>query len=281
MKTASAISAALHAGVLLWAVVSFTGKPLDAKTMESMPVDVVSSEQLSQMMKGKKDAPKKDEPAPLVEKKEEPKKVEEPAPKVTEKKEVQAAPEAAPPPPAPAPSPDAIAEKIKKEEPKQEAKVEPKPVPPKKPPEKKTPKFEADKIAALLDKRDPLRNAATGETPNNAPSLGGMSGNDKRLSQSEIDALRARLASCWSPPVGAVDAQKLFVVMRVTLKSDGTIAREPAVVGGTASPFGPALADSAKRALLKCQPYTMLKAETYEMWKDMEIKFDPREMFGG
>jgi colicin import membrane protein len=32
---------------------------------------------------------------------------------------------------------------------------------------------------------------------------------------------------------------------------------------------------------LQCQPYKMLKPEHYEMWKDMEITFDPRDMFGG
>ena len=30
-----------------------------------------------------------------------------------------------------------------------------------------------------------------------------------------------------------------------------------------------------------CQPYTMLRPEHYEQWKDIEITFDPRDMFGG
>ena len=41
------------------------------------------------------------------------------------------------------------------------------------------------------------------------------------------------------------------------------------------------MAESAKRAILTCQPFTMLRAEHYEQWKDIEITFDPREMFGG
>jgi len=47
------------------------------------------------------------------------------------------------------------------------------------------------------------------------------------------------------------------------------------------SSFGPALAESAKRALLQCQPYRMLKPEHYDTWKDMEITFDPRDMLRG
>jgi hypothetical protein len=41
------------------------------------------------------------------------------------------------------------------------------------------------------------------------------------------------------------------------------------------------MAESAKRALLLCQPYTMLKPEHYNDWKDMEMKFDNQEMRGG
>ena len=43
----------------------------------------------------------------------------------------------------------------------------------------------------------------------------------------------------------------------------------------------PALADSAKRALLFCQPFTMLRPDHYDQWKDLELKFDPQELLGG
>jgi len=41
------------------------------------------------------------------------------------------------------------------------------------------------------------------------------------------------------------------------------------------------LADSAKRALLLCQPFTMLMPAHYDQWKDLELKFDPHELLGG
>ena len=71
---------------------------------------------------------------------------------------------------------------------------------------------------------------------------------------------------------------KIYVVLRVQFKPDGSMSREPVLVEGTASPLGPALAESAKRALLLCQPFTMLKPEHYDQWKDIEIKFDPRDI---
>ena len=46
-----------------------------------------------------------------------------------------------------------------------------------------------------------------------------------------------------------------------------------------ASPFGPVFAESGKRAILQCQPYTMLNPAHYDNWKDIEIEFSPRDMF--
>jgi len=287
MQTGSVISTIGHAAVLLYALVSFSGHTLEAPPQDSLPVDIVSDKQFSEITKGVKDAPKPklnlETPKPVVEKIDpQPKPVEESKPKVSEKKEVK---EAAAAPPKPAESkPDPIADKLKKPDQKPaEEKAELKPLPPKRPtPEpKKQPKFDADKIAALLDKRDPQRNAATGAELNDKPTLGSSKGMAAMLSQSEMDALRARISQCWSPPVGAEDTMKLYVVLRVMFRRDGSVARDPTLVEGSASTFGPALAESAKRALLRCQPFTMLKPEHYDQWKDIEIKFDLRELLGG
>jgi outer membrane biosynthesis protein TonB len=278
MKTASVISTGLHAAVLLWALVSFTGKTFEVTPAESLPVDLVSEKEFSEISKGVKDAPKLDMPKPLVEKKDEPKPLEDPKPKVTEKKPVTPTAEK---PPEPQAKPDPIADKLAKtEEKKPDVKAEKQPLPPQKP-ARPQPKFDADKIAALLDKREPERNAATGETKQGDPSLGRANGTASRLSQSEIDALRKRISECWNVPVGVEGAQKMSVVFRVVFRPDGTVARGPDVVVASASAYGPAFAESGKRAILQCQPYTMLKPETYESWKDMEIQFSPNDMFGG
>jgi colicin import membrane protein len=287
-ETKSAIvSAALHAGVLGFAMLTFSGAALEATPPESMPIDLVSAQDFSKLAKGAKDAPKAETPKPLVEKKaEEAKPVEEQKPKPVEKKpEVQAAREPSPPP-EPEKKPDPIAEKIKqqKDEPKPVAEKPPQKkveLPPKKPPPPKPqPKFDASKIAALLDKREATREAATGRELNDKPSLGASKREAAQISQSEIDALRARLRQCWSPPVGAADA-RLVVIYRVLFRRDGSIEGAPSLVQAPASEQGPVLAESARRALLQCQPYTMLKPEHYDQWKDIQITFDPRDMFGG
>ena len=147
---------------------------------------------------------------------------------------------------------------------------------------KDQPKFDANQVAELLDKRDPQRQIAAAETINDTATLGAANGAPSaQMSQSEIDALRARISSCWSPPPGIDANSKVYVVLRVLFKPDGSLGHDPVLVEATASTLGPALAESAKRALLLCQPFTMLKPEHYEQWKDLELKFDPHELLGG
>jgi outer membrane biosynthesis protein TonB len=298
MKTGLAISAVVHAALLLWGLISFAARPLEARPNDALPIDIISDKQFSELTKGVTNAPKTAKPAPLVEKIDASKPVDDSTAKVTEKKEIKAAKtEPQPPPPEPEPKPkpveakpekkeppkvDAIAEALKKEEAKKKveeraakAKAE------KLKKEQQQPQYDPTKIAALLDKRDERRAAATGEQLSPNPGLGKSNGNAAVLSQSEIDALRRRLAECWNPPVGAVNAGNLKVVMRVLFRQDGSVANVPQLVAGPPSTFGPAMAESAKRAILTCQPFKMLRPENYEMWKDIEITFDPKDMFGG
>ena len=294
MRTAYTISAVGHAAVLLWSVWSLSATSLPVSSTEGLPVDLVTASDFSKITAGSKDAPKAETPKPLVEKVAEAKPVEDPTAKVVEKKEVKAARE---PPPAPETKPaesepekkqaeakpdpiaDALAkDEAKKPEPKK-ADVKP-PTPPKKP-APPTPKFDPKQVAALLDKRDSTRLAAAGETLNSAPSLGLSNGAAAQLSLSELEALRARLAQLWTVPAGAKDPQELVVLVRIKLNRDGKLAAPPVVLSSGTSPLFMAARDSAIRALFRGQPYDMLKPEHYEQWKDIEITFDPREMFGG
>jgi colicin import membrane protein len=295
MKTGLTISALLHAALLLWGVISFVAKPLEARPNDALPVDIISDKQFSEITKGVKDGAKDKTLAALAEKVGDQKPVEDSSAKVTEKKELDAAKADAPPPPPAEQQPkpaetkldkkeppkiDAIAETLKKADAKKKAEEKAKAKAAQQPP-KPQPQFDPSKIAALLDKREPTRQASVGEELSLSPSLGKSDGRAAQLSQSEIDALRKRLGECWNPPPGASNGGQLKVVLRVLFKPDATVATAPQLVMATASPFGPAMAESAKRAILTCQPFTMLRPDHYQLWKDIEITFDPREMFGG
>ena len=208
-----------------------------------------------------------------------PKPEAKPEPKPELKTELKPAPKPADKPDKPKPpeyKPDQIANLLKKDAAKDPPKREDAPT------REATPKFDANQVAQLLDKREPQRQVATAQSLNDSPTLGAAIGaQGAQLSQSEIDALRARISSCWSPPPGIDANSRLYVVLRVLFKTDGSMVQAPALVEGSASPLGPALAESAKRALLLCQPFTMLKPEHYDQWKDLELKFDPHELLGG
>lgn len=291
MKTGLAISALVHAALLVWGLISFAARPLEAKPTDALPVDIISDKQFTEMAKGVKNAPQADEPKPLIDKIGESKPVDEQKPKISEKREIKTA-AAEPSPPLPEPKPpeakpekkpppkvDPIAEALKKDDARKKAEEKAKAKAAQKQPPQ--PKFDPNQIAALLDKREPQRMAAAGDRTISTPSLGFSEGRAVRLSQSELDALRRRLVECWNPPVGASDVANLKVVLRVLFRPDGSVATPPQLVAGSASTYGPAMAESAKRAVLTCQPFKMLRPENYEQWKDIEITFDPREMFGG
>jgi len=216
MKTSVAISSVGHATVLAYSLVAFAAHTDPPKPLDSMPVDIVSESELSQVTAGVRKPPKPDlelpKPKPLVEQVAPPKPVDDPTPKIATR-EIKAATEApapTPPPKPPAPAPaqkkpsepkrDLIAEALKKDdakkpepkpEPKQETKPESKPEPkkaePKQQPTPKTanqPMFDPRQLQALLDKRAAQRVASAGEVRNDDVSLGSASGAAAQLSQS-------------------------------------------------------------------------------------------------
>jgi colicin import membrane protein len=294
MRTGVTISTIGHAAVMIWATVTLSVVPFKSDSPNPITVDIKSDSDVSQLASGVTTAPQQQAPRPLVEKIGEAKRVEDPSAKVVPTKEITASTDAPPPVPPPRPNapeakvtaeptPDLIAQAIKKEEAK---KPEPKmasrvPVPPRRPPQKQQPKFDPKKVEALLDKRVPQRLAATGDAINEQLALGAPRGSAVRLTQSELDALRARLAQLWNPPAGSRNPQELVVQVRMQLKPDGTLAAPPRVLKSGNSAGFMAARDSAVRAVFRGQPFDMLRPEHYEQWKDIEITFDPREMIRG
>ena len=279
---------------MLWGLISFAAKPLEAKPTESLPIELVSTTEFTQLMAGNKTAPKAEKPKPLVEKVDEAKPAKDLNAKV-DNKELQAAKDEPPPPPPaepkvaeqkpdkkqPEPKIDPLAEQMKKEkeEPKKVAEAKPKvPTPPKRPAPPQ-PKFDANEITALLDKRKPQRLAATGDQFNPTANFGVNTGHAARVSQNELEALRARLAKLWNIPAGARNLDELKVEIRVRLGRDGRLSAPPMVLTSGNSQVFMVARDAAVRALLQGQPFDMLSPATYEEWKEMDIVFDPREMF--
>jgi colicin import membrane protein len=138
--------------------------------------------------------------------------------------------------------------------------------------------FDADEVAALLNKEKAAGGGAKRSTE--TASLGGdRKTTGETLSQSEMDALRGQIQRCWNIPAGAMDAENLKVSVKFRLDRSGALEGSPEIIeGGASSGVQRAAAESARRAVARCSPYT-LPADKYEAWADVIVHFDPSEMF--
>jgi hypothetical protein len=200
----------------------------------------------------------------------------EPVPEPPPEPEPVAAPD-----PEPLPEPEPVPEAVPEPEPPvQEAAVQP-PLPRSRPP-RPTPPADSeefsDEITALLDK---TKATPAPTASDKQATIGAVTGSPSVwLQQNEIDALRARLASCWNIPPTNADPSELRVKIKMFLSQDGSLARQPEVVEYRPGTIGTIAGESAVRAVTQCAPYN-LPAEKYASWQEIIVTFDPREMFGG
>jgi outer membrane biosynthesis protein TonB len=272
MGKSTFISAALHAAILLFALVAFSSAKVDQSPL-AIPIDLAAPpSEVTKLKAGDKDA--KDDAALAGKPKEEkPEAVKEANPKPEDTASLaDAKPDK---PEQEKPKPEAKAE-AKKPETKKTAEAKPKP----KPAPKKN-EFNPDRIAALLNKIPDAADEPKPVVPDDAPPKkvkGQSNGTEMTMSVNEIDALRARIANCWTPPPGGLGADKIVIKLRLRLNEDGTLVGYPTIANSDPSPFFQAAADSAVRAVYQCQPYE-LPSEKYALWRDMILNFDPSDMY--
>jgi outer membrane biosynthesis protein TonB len=290
-------SVALHVLVIGWGLVSFSSKAFESIPEESLPVDIISADQLAKITAGMKSG-KKENPKPLVDKVGDAKPVDDAIGKVAEKppvvtdttpppqpKPVEKPVEKKPDPPKPVaeskpkeepkpiekkpdpPKVDPIAEALKKEE----KKPPPKPqeqaaTPPPQPQKPKERTFDQTKIAALLDKRDPTRQAATGETLNSNAALGLAHGKAADNSATWGAMFKSQVERCWKKPYGGIEALQTEAAFTIRLKRDGTLEGMPAPEGTPSTPYLRVYQESALRAIIECAPYNLPPA-FFDEWK--------------
>ena len=106
------------------------------------------------------------------------------------------------------------------------------------------------------------------------------SGTLPTLTSSETQRLMDRLAACWAAPAAAYKVSNLAVTLRVKFARDGSLTEPPKVLNSNSDPRFAAFAKSAVAALTKCAPFSFLPTEKYAAWQEIEVVFDPHEMFG-
>lgn len=305
-------SIALHVLVIGWGLLTFSSKAFIAPE-ESLPIDIISTDQLAQITNGQKTG-KKEEPKPKVEKIAEAKPEEDAVGKVTEKKELiktNSIPDT-PPKPVEKPlekkpePPKPVAEAKPKEEPKpQEKKPDPAkedPIaelqkkldtkkPPPKPVEQKVaavqpqPKprersFDPAQIQRDLDKRAATRHELAGAALNASASLGSTSGTAATNVATWQGAFQGAVKRCFTPTYNGQDANQYEADIDIPMRIDGSLASEPVIVAvrGPSRSIAQAVAESAKRAIVQCQVYSFLPKQQYDSWKLIPMTFGLKDM---
>jgi outer membrane biosynthesis protein TonB len=299
-------SVALHVLVIGWGLVSFSSKAFESIPEETLPVDIISSDQLAKVTAGMKTG-KKDNPKPLAEKVAEAKPADDAVGKISEKPPVvtdtspppvpkvedkpvekkpdppkpvaEAKPKEEPKPVEKKPDPpkvDPIAEAIKKDEKKPLPKPQAQAAAPQPPKPKTERAFDQTKIAALLDKRDPTRQAVTGAELNSNAALGLAHGKAADNSATWGSMFKEQVERCWKKPYGGIESQNPEVAFEIKLKRDGMLEGSPVPEGTPATPYLRVYQESALRAIIECQPYN-LPAAFFDEWKYFAPVFTERK----
>lgn len=180
------------------------------------------------------------------------------------------------------PKPEEIspAPKEKKVEPKKETKKTkdlPKKIEKKK--DKKPQMTEFEKL--LKDLRAEEKKNDLQQKVADKPSKGPYNPNNS-LSLSVKDSIRIQIEKHWNPPAGNRDAAKLQILLRISLKSDGSVASVKIVDNMlyNSNDMYRVAADAAIRAVYKASPLQGLPLNQYNVWQDLEFDFNPAGILG-
>jgi outer membrane biosynthesis protein TonB len=248
-------------------IVTFEIVPVDSisniKTQKVQKEEEVKEEQAKKVVKSKsEEVPSK----PVEEKKPEEKKEAVP---IKEKKE----------------------EKKKEEKPKEEKPKPKKTEPDKKkaPPKKKAAtKSDMDALLKTLEKEsegkeDKARKRAVTEKSDAIEDAIGKFNEDKPLSLSEKDSIKQQIQDKWNVPIGVQNANDILVTVYISLKPDGAVQQVKLLEVTCQTGFDvvcKAAGDSAVRAIWQASPLSNLSPARYDIWKEFNISFDPKDALG-
>jgi outer membrane biosynthesis protein TonB len=301
-----AVSSTLHGALLLLLFLGFAGAPKFEESQEAIPVEAISESQLNRIMNGAKDAKPAPEPPPAP-------RAEPPAPTPpeppaptppeppSELRASEASPPAPPPKPEPAPTPNPQPTPTPKqadlprppERPKEPAPAKPKPDPIAKIVEhekseaKPARAYDPNAIAKLIaPKPSPASGSASASKAPAATPQGLPHHDAPRMSMSMASALDAWLTesylNCWTPPPMVPEGDIYVAEIKVVFNPDGSLSARPILLNPPTDPAWKAHAESAMRAVRKCDPLRVPPAYApyFEEWKIETIHFDPRETQG-
>lgn len=144
-------------------------------------------------------------------------------------------------------------------------------------------KFDPGDIAKFLNKVAPQRKQASGHDLSQVASLGSPAASAAKMSPSlwgQLDALlQEQYKRCWNF-AGLGGQQKYVPEIHVQYTQDGSLIGQPVLLNPPSDPNLRALAESAMRAVRRCDPLRIPSQYQlyYDQWKGRIVRFDPEEM---
>jgi colicin import membrane protein len=144
-------------------------------------------------------------------------------------------------------------------------------------------KFDPGDIAKFLNKEAPQRKQASGHDLSQVASLGSPTASAAKMSPSLWDQLDGLLQEqykrCWNF-AGFGGQQKYVPEIHVEYTQDGSLIGQPVLLNPPSDPNLRALAESAMRAVRRCDPLRIPSQYQlyYDQWKGRIVRFDPEEM---
>ena len=144
-------------------------------------------------------------------------------------------------------------------------------------------KFDLSDISRILNKDMPQKKAATGEALQQLASLGAPTESAAKMSPSlwgQLDGiLQDQYRHCWNY-IGMEGQEKYVPQIHVQYGPDGALLGEPQLMNPPTDPNLRSLADSAIRAVRRCNPLRIPAQYQpyYDQWKGRIVRFDPEDM---
>ncbi len=148
-----------------------------------------------------------------------------------------------------------------------------------------THRLNPDAVSKLLSREPPGQRPSTAHALSQVASLGAASANAAKMSPSmwgQLDALlQDQYKQCWSY-LGLGEGQRYIPQIKVEYAVDGALVGQPALLNPPGDPSLRSLAESAMRAVRRCNPLRIPSqfAPYFEQWKARILRFDPEEMSG-
>jgi len=255
LRSCLAISVAIHLVIMLWLALGPGARTLGPASAEPILVDLVAPQDAPKTDDQKSEPPK----AETQEAKTQEPKAEESKAEMTDKPKSEPLAARKPEPPKTDPSKTGRGAN-QPSPPKNDSKID----------SKSAAQDSAEERAATAARLAWMLNLPT----DTSTSLAAPPSEEKsNLAREEVAAFKAQVSKCWVAPAGMPSTPDANVLIRIALNPDGTLGTAPELIAAPVSIDGRPLAESAKRALRKCQPYAALPAGKYRDWKILDMSF--------